>query len=196
MSQDHFPQAAAHITRVVHRRPSVSSAMGGVRASPALHPGAVTGAPHRPQGRLPKSLCLAPPSRCLLRSFRWHRPGCVPPLEIAEFEQRVLNGHGPAQVGFGFMHTSFLASPFVRGVHPAVDLVPSHCGSRAPEGCRRPPRCPDPNGRRNRSSNIERPNKKGNEHRTSNIERPTSNEEAKLPPEATIRTEAIAPTLR
>ena len=134
MSQDHFPQAAAHITRVVHRRPSVSSAMGGVRASPALHPGAVTGAPHRPQGRLPKSLCLAPPSRCLLRSFRWHRPGCVPPLEIAEFEQRVLNGHGPAQVGFGFMHTSFLASPFVRGVHPAVDLVPSHCGSRAPKG--------------------------------------------------------------
>ena len=108
MSQDHFLQAATHITRVVHRRRSVLSAMGGLRASPALHSRAVTGAPDRPQCRLPKSLCLAPSSRCLLRNARWHRPGCVPPLTIAGFEQRILNGHGSAQVGFGFMHTSFL----------------------------------------------------------------------------------------
>ena len=107
MSQNHFLQAAAHITRVVHRRRSVLSAMGGLRASPALHSRAVTGAPDRPQCRLRKSLCLAPSSRCLLRCTRWHRPGCVPPLEIAEFEQRVLNRHGPAQVGFGIIHTSF-----------------------------------------------------------------------------------------
>ena len=34
------------------------------------------------------------------RYFRWRRPGCVPPLLLASFEQDVLYKCGPAQVGF------------------------------------------------------------------------------------------------
>ncbi len=30
-----------------------------------------------------------------------NRTGCVPPLQGAEFERKVLYGRGPAQVGFG-----------------------------------------------------------------------------------------------
>ena len=74
-----------------------------IRISPALHRGAVIGAPNRPKCCLPESLCLAPSPRFLLRTSRWNRPSCIPPLAIAEFEQRVLNKHGLAQVGFGGM---------------------------------------------------------------------------------------------
>ena len=38
------------------------------------------------------------------------------------FEQEVLNGRGPAQVGFG-MFSSFPTSPFVHGIPSALDLV-------------------------------------------------------------------------
>ena len=51
--------------------------------------------------------------------------------EVAEFEQGVLYGCGPAQVGFGgWFYPPFIASPFLL----EVNLVPSHCGSRAPAG--------------------------------------------------------------
>ena len=50
--------------------------------------------------------------------------------EVAEFEQGVLYGCGPAQVGFGVGYPPFIASPFLL----EVNLVPSHCGSRAPSG--------------------------------------------------------------
>ena len=79
MSQDHFLQAAARTTRVVHTRHSASTEIGaGIGSPSALHRGAVTGAPRRPKCRLPESPCLAPSSRRLLRSFRWRRAGCVP----------------------------------------------------------------------------------------------------------------------
>jgi hypothetical protein len=41
--------------------------------------GAVTGTSNRPKCRLPKSLCLAPPTPPLLRALRWDDPSCVPP---------------------------------------------------------------------------------------------------------------------
>ncbi|MFI5459763.1 MAG: hypothetical protein ACHRXM_30425, partial [Isosphaerales bacterium] len=45
-----------------------------------------------------------------------------------EFEQGVLYECGPAQVGFGGrFYPPFIASPFLL----KVNLVPSHCGSRA-----------------------------------------------------------------
>ena len=40
------------------------------RGPPALHPGTVFGAPHRPKCLLPESPCLAPSSRRLLRTSR------------------------------------------------------------------------------------------------------------------------------
>ncbi len=90
-----------------------------IRLSPALHPRAVTGAPNRPKCCLPESLYLAPSPRFLLRTSRWNRPSCIPPLTIAEFEQRVLNKHGLAQVGFGGIFPSFLfTSPFLHGLSP------------------------------------------------------------------------------
>ncbi|MFI5460642.1 MAG: hypothetical protein ACHRXM_34945, partial [Isosphaerales bacterium] len=48
-----------------------------------------------------------------------------------EFEQGVLYECGPAQVGFGGrFYPPFIASPFLL----KVNLVPSHCGSRALKG--------------------------------------------------------------
>lgn len=72
-----------------------------------LHPRAVTGVPHRPKCRLPKSPCLAPTPRRLLRSSRWRRAGCLPPPVLARFGQGVLYGCGSAQVGFGRRLSSF-----------------------------------------------------------------------------------------
>lgn len=45
------------------------------------------------------------------RTSRWPRPGCIPPLKVAEFEGRVLHGYGPAQVGIGDCVTTLLSSP-------------------------------------------------------------------------------------
>ena len=59
MSQDHFLQAATHITPVVHRWCFALLAMGGARASSTLQLEAVTGVPRRLKCRLPESLCLA-----------------------------------------------------------------------------------------------------------------------------------------
>jgi len=61
----------------------------------------------RPKCRLPKSPCLAPSSCRLLRHLRWRQAGCVPLRIFAKFEQRVLYGRGPAQVGFGVLLSSF-----------------------------------------------------------------------------------------
>ena len=69
--------------------------------------GAVLGAPCRPRCRLPGSPCLAPSSTSLLRHPRWLVAGCIPPLNVTEFEQRVLYRRGPAQVGFGVSLSSF-----------------------------------------------------------------------------------------
>lgn len=118
MSQDHFLQAAACGTRVVRRRHPYHRRRED-QVSPALHPRAVAGAPNRPKCCLPESLYLAPSRRFLLRHSRWNRPSCVPPLTVAEFEQRVLNEHGLAQVGFGIRSTSFRqTSPFSHGLCP------------------------------------------------------------------------------
>jgi len=62
--------------------------------------GAVFGTPQRPKCLLPESPCLAPSRQPILRAFRLGRPSCIPSLTIERFEQEVLYGHGPAQVGF------------------------------------------------------------------------------------------------
>ena len=68
MVQDHFLQAAARITVMVRDRHSARSIPRRGFGSPStLPPGAVFGAPSRPKCRLPKSPCLAPSSRRLLR---------------------------------------------------------------------------------------------------------------------------------
>ena len=104
MVQDHFLQAAARITCMVRGRyPHVRP--GGDSGSPTLPPGAVLGAPCRPKCRLPESPCLAPstvPSPALPVA----RAGCLPSRN-GEFEQGVLYGRGPAQVGFGVSLSSF-----------------------------------------------------------------------------------------
>jgi hypothetical protein len=108
MVQDHFLQAAARITVMVRDRHSARSIPRRGFGSPsALPPRAVIGAPSRPKCRLPKSPCLAPSSTSLLRHSRWLVTGCLPPLKVAKFEQRVLYGRGPAQVGFGVLLSSF-----------------------------------------------------------------------------------------
>jgi hypothetical protein len=141
MVQDHFLQAAARITVIVRDRHSARSIPGrGFGAPSALPPGAVFGAPSRPKCRLPKSPCLAPSSTSLLRHSRWLVTGCLPPLKVAKFEQRVLYGRGPAQVGFGVLLSSFrsltlssggiLSPEPLRLTHPegAVETSPAvHC---------------------------------------------------------------------
>ncbi len=108
MVQDHFLQAAARITVMVRDRHSARSIPRRGFGSPStLPPGAVFGAPSRPKCRLPKSLCLAPSSASLLRCLRWRVAGCLPLRNLAEFEQRVLYGRGPAQVGFDGLLSSF-----------------------------------------------------------------------------------------
>ena len=62
------------------------------------------------------------------------RPGCVLPLKGAEFEQKVLNERGLAQVGSGFIFPPFVPNRLFTEGGPVLDLVPSHCGSRAPLG--------------------------------------------------------------
>jgi hypothetical protein len=102
MSQDHFLQAAARITRGVHGRHSASPDAGGkFRFPPALHRGAVTGAPMRPKMPSPGVTLLGPfvtpPSPDLPVATRW----LLTSVEAAECGQGVLYGCGPAQVGFG-----------------------------------------------------------------------------------------------
>jgi hypothetical protein len=70
---------------------------------------------------------VTPPSPVIPVATRWLRTSA----EVAEFEQGVLYGCGPAQVGFGdSIYPPFIASPFLL----EVDSVPSHCGSRALKG--------------------------------------------------------------
>jgi hypothetical protein len=70
---------------------------------------------------------VTPPSPVIPVATRWLRTSA----EDAEFEQGVLYGCGPAQVGFGGQfYPPFIASPFLL----EVNLVPSHCGSRALKG--------------------------------------------------------------
>jgi hypothetical protein len=69
------------------------------------------------------------PSPVIPVATRWLRTSA----EVAEFEQGVLYGCGPAQVGFGGQnYPPFIASPFLL----EVNLAPSHCGSRALLGFR------------------------------------------------------------
>ena len=108
MSQDHFLQAAARITRGVRDRHSASPAAGGkFRFPPALHRGAVTGAPLRPKMPSPGVTLLGPfvtpPSPDLPVATRW----LLTSVEAAECGQGVLYGSGPAQVGFGVGLSSF-----------------------------------------------------------------------------------------
>ena len=55
---------------------------GSLGFPPALHRGAVTGAPSGRKCRLPESPRLAPSSRRLLRASRWRRAGCLPPSKV------------------------------------------------------------------------------------------------------------------
>jgi hypothetical protein len=101
---------------------------------PALPSRAVIGALIRPECHLPKPDCLSPSSRLLLPDPSvGRRPGCLPPLFVAEFEQSVLYGCGPAQVGFDVnVIFSFL---FISSVFsPMLDLAAGRCGSRTPLG--------------------------------------------------------------
>ena len=113
----HDPSVFGYVMQQVHprfgpgRTASLSSGLARI-GQDAAGAGAVTGAPPRPKCRLPKSLCLAPSRRPLLRHFRRDRPGCVPPSKVAEFEQRVLYEYGLAQVGFS--ETSPLLSSLYR----------------------------------------------------------------------------------
>ena len=104
-------------------------------ATSALHQLAETGASRWPQCIPPEHLCLAPSRRGLLRPSRCPRPGCVPPLTVARFEQRFLNGYGPAQVGFG-LHVlpPFQTLPFVYGITPVLNLVLSPAAHAQAEG--------------------------------------------------------------
>jgi hypothetical protein len=102
--QDRCLQATTRTTPVSRRRHPYNRRRKAWATS-ALHQLAETGASRWPQCIPPEHLCLAPSPRGLLRPSRCPRPGCVPPLTVARFEQRFLNGYGPAQVGFGYMCT-------------------------------------------------------------------------------------------
>jgi hypothetical protein len=103
--------------------------------------GAVLGAPCRPRCRLPGSPCLAPSSTSLLRHPRWLVAGCIPPLNVTEFEQRVLYRRGPAQVGFGVSLSSFhrltLSSGGILSPEPLRLTRPfgAQPGAMPPNGC-------------------------------------------------------------
>jgi hypothetical protein len=106
----------------------------GVRTqeSPTLQPGAVSGALRRPKCHLPESLPWPLRDATFFRTSRWLRPGCVPPLKFAKFEERVLYRYGPAQVGLDDLLILLSSSHrlfFGR-------LRPSHYGSRTPVGVR------------------------------------------------------------
>ena len=99
--------------------------------SSALRLRAVSGAPNRPKMPSPGVTLpgpfVTPPSPAIPVATRWLRTSA----EIAKFEQGVLYGCGPAQVGFGNpFYPPFIASPFLL----EVNLVPSHYGSRTPSG--------------------------------------------------------------
>jgi hypothetical protein len=103
MAWDHFPQAAARLTQLVRSRQSADHRLWGERfgLSSALRPRAVSGAPSRPKMPSPGVTLpgpfVTPPSPVIPVATRWLRT----PAGVAEFEQGVLYGCGPAQVGFG-----------------------------------------------------------------------------------------------
>ena len=80
MAWNHFLQAATCSTHGSPPPITAYPAEGRASDSPVLHPRAVTGTPHRPKRRLPKSSCLAPSTRPLLRSPRWSRASGIPPM--------------------------------------------------------------------------------------------------------------------
>jgi hypothetical protein len=80
MAWNHFLQAATCGTHGSPPPITAYSAEGRASDSPVLHQGAATGTPHRPKRRLPKSSCLAPSTRPLLRTPRWDRASFVPPM--------------------------------------------------------------------------------------------------------------------
>ncbi len=78
------------------------------------------------------------------RTSRWRRPGCVPPLIVARFEQDVLNERGLAQVGFDvFLVPSFLVSPFTSPCLTELRVAAAHAEGRAVAFRPPPPRCRD-----------------------------------------------------
>jgi hypothetical protein len=78
------------------------------------------------------------------RTSRWRRPGCIPPLKIAKFEQDVLYEHGLAQVGFDVVFlSSFLVSPFTSPISTELRVAAAHAVGRAVASRPPPPRCRD-----------------------------------------------------
>lgn len=136
MTQDHSLQAAAGATPVVRRRHSARPATGGNQDFPSASSRGGDWRTTQAETAVSRSLPAWPlRDDPFFRTPRRNRPGCVPPLKVAEFGQRVLNEHGPAQVGLGVICPPFSPLPFVRGELPLrLDLVPSHCGSRTPLG--------------------------------------------------------------
>lgn len=109
MAWDHFLPAAARSTQVVRIRQSASPCAGReVRDSrQRFVKRAVIGAPTRPKMPSPGVVLpgpsVTPPSPVLPVATRWLRTS----RGNAEFEQDVLHGCGPAQVGFGDRLSSF-----------------------------------------------------------------------------------------
>jgi hypothetical protein len=132
MAWDRFLQAAARNTRVVRIRYSATPELG--REVRTLVSASSKGGEWRTK-QAENAVSQSHLAWPLRRAAFSGNPGGAALAAylrgVAEFEQGVLYGCGPAQVGFGgWFHAPFIASPFLL----EVDLVPSHCGSRAPEG--------------------------------------------------------------
>ena len=131
MTQNHFLQATARITRVVLVRQSASPNLErkfriSVNASSKGGDWRTKQAEMQsPEVTLPGPYDMRP-SPVLPVAARW----LLTSAERAECEQGVLYRCGPAQVGFRINYPPFIASPFLLMAY----LVPSHCGSRAPLG--------------------------------------------------------------
>ena len=82
-TQDPLLQAAAGGTPVVHHRHSARPMVRGNQDFPGASPkGGGWRTTQAKNCRLPKSLCLAPSRRPLLRTSRWNRPGCLPSRKL------------------------------------------------------------------------------------------------------------------
>jgi len=131
MTQDRFHQASTCNT--------VTSAAGNrmtddgrrIRSLPNASPKGGGWRTFRPKCRLPKSPCLAPTTRILLRPSRWTRPGCVPPPQSGEVRAK---SSARARTRTGRLWRVVLSSFPHLTVCSKVDSVPSHCGSRTLTG--------------------------------------------------------------
>lgn len=114
ITQNHCLQARARITIGSIDDNRIAADGRRIRSLPSASPRGGGWRTFWPRCQLPESPCLAPTIQTLLRTSRWTRTGCIPPRMSAEFEQEVLYGRGPAQVGFDAFSPPFCVSPFCR----------------------------------------------------------------------------------